>query len=46
MDLRAIPRGAVDGYLRLLRVPLGGALRLIGRDGTALDRVDASARFR
>lgn len=52
MDIRTIQRTAVGGYLRLARVPLDVATRLLpgGRAGargaaqTAVDRVDATAR--
>jgi hypothetical protein len=52
MNVSAIPRRAVDGYLKLVRVPFDGAIRLLPGNGTgakpaagiALDRVDARAR--
>ena len=52
MNVRAIPRTAVDGYLRLVRLPLDAAIGLLPGNGTgrgtaaalALDRVDAAAR--
>lgn len=52
MNVRTIPRTAVDGYLRLVRVPLDGAISLLPGNGTgakptaqiALDRLDATLR--
>ena len=52
MNARAIPRTAVEGYLRLVRVPLDGAISLLPGNGTgarpaaevALDRLDATLR--
>jgi hypothetical protein len=52
MNVRAIPRTAVDGYLRLVRLPLDSAISLIPGNGTgakpaarlALDRIDAALR--
>jgi hypothetical protein len=52
MNLRSIPRTAVDRYLKLARLPWDGATRLLPGDGTgvkssaqvALDRADAAAR--
>jgi hypothetical protein len=52
VNVTAIPRRAVDGYLKLVRVPLDGAIRLLPGNGSgakpaariALDRVDARAR--
>ena len=34
MNVRAIPRTAVEGYLRLVRVPLDGAVSLLPGNGT------------
>ena len=50
MGLRDIPRSAVGGYLKLVRLPIDTGLKLIGRGGNgsgaklATDRVDATAR--
>ncbi|HWF73811.1 MAG TPA: hypothetical protein VG186_10735 [Solirubrobacteraceae bacterium] len=52
MNLRDIPTTAVDGYLRLARLPLDSAIRLLPGNGTgakpaaevALDRADATVR--
>ena len=52
MNVRTIPGTAVDGYLRLVRVPLDGAISLLPGNGTgakptaeiALDRLDATLR--
>lgn len=49
MSLRTIPRKAVGGYIKLLRLPLDTALRLTGRSGAngggiAVDRAEAAAR--
>lgn len=52
MNVRVIPRTAISGYLRLLRLPLDGAVRLLPGNGTgagpaaklALDRADARTR--
>src|SRR3989442_1775457 len=47
MDVRWIPRTAVDGYVRLARRPLDAALGLVDRNGAgtiAVDRVDATVR--
>ena len=52
MNARTIPGTAVDGYLRLVRVPLDGAISLLPGNGTgakptaeiALDRLDATLR--
>lgn len=53
MNLRAISRTAIGGYLRLIRLPLDGAVALLPGNGTgprpaarlALDRADATARL-
>ncbi len=50
--LGQIPRVAIGGYLKLLRLPLDGAIRLLPGDGTgaepaarlAVDRADATLR--
>ena len=52
MNVRVIPRTAVDGYLKLVRLPLDAAIGLLPGNGTgrgtaaalALDRMDAAAR--
>ncbi len=52
MNLRVIPRTALDRYLKLARLPLDGAVRLLPGDGTgvkpsaqrAIDRTDATVR--
>jgi hypothetical protein len=52
MNVRDIPTTAVDGYLKLVRLPLDGAIRLLPGNGTgprpaaklALDRADAGVR--
>lgn len=52
MNIRVIPRSAVDSYLRLVRFPLDGAIGLLPGNGTgarpaaelALDRLDAALR--
>lgn len=52
MNLRVIPRTAVEGYIRLMRLPLDGAIALLPGNGTgpsaaatlAVDRADATAR--
>jgi len=52
VNVRAIPRTAIGGYLRLLRLPLDGAVRLLPGNGSgpgpaariALDRADARTR--
>lgn len=52
MNLRVIPRTAIDSYLRLVRLPLDGAIGFLPGDGTgakpaarlAVDRVDATLR--
>jgi hypothetical protein len=52
VNIRAIPRGAVDSYLRLVRFPLDGVIGLLPGNGTgakpaaelALDRLDARLR--
>src|SRR5690242_16314059 len=52
MNVRTLPRTAVEGYLRLVRVPLDGAISLLPGNGTgtkpaaelALDRLDARLR--
>jgi hypothetical protein len=52
MNLRAIPRTAVDGYLTLVRMPLDAAIRRLPGNGNgsasaagvALDRADATLR--
>jgi hypothetical protein len=47
MDLRTIPRSAVDAYLKAVRRPVDLALVLLGGDGGAtavVDRLDATAR--
>ena len=52
MNLRPIPRTALDGSLRLARMPLDTALALLPGNGTgraataalALDRADATTR--
>ena len=52
MNARAIPRSAVHTYLRLVRLPLDGAISLLPGNGTgakpaaelALDRLDATLR--
>ncbi len=52
MNVRAIPRIAFDGYLRLVRAPVDGAIALLPGNGTgakpaariAVDRVDARLR--
>ena len=52
MNVGAIPRTAVDGYLKLVRLPLDAVIGLVPGNGTgrataaalALDRVDAAAR--
>jgi hypothetical protein len=52
LNVRTIPGTAVDGYLRLVRVPLDGAISLLPGNGTgakptaeiALDRLDATLR--
>src|SRR3954454_7087782 len=47
MNLRAIPRTAVDRYLKAARWPLDTGLALLGRDGattSAIDRIDAACR--
>ena len=44
MNLRTIPRAAVGGYIKALRVPVGAAAKLLGRNGTTVDRVDATLR--
>jgi hypothetical protein len=52
VNIRVIPRTAIDGYLRLVRFPLDGATRLLPGNGTgakpaaelALDRLDARLR--
>ena len=54
MNMRVIPRTAVDSYLRLLRLPLDGAISLLPGNGTgakpaaalALDRLDAALQSR
>lgn len=52
MNLRTIPRTAIDGYLKLVRLPLDTAVALLPGNGTgpgaaaglALDRADAMVR--
>src|SRR5947199_9420835 len=52
MSARAIPRSAVQTYLKLVRLPLDGAINLLPGNGTgarpaarlALDRLDATVR--
>ena len=52
MKVRDIPSTAVDGYLKLVRLPLDGAIHLLPGNGTgpgpaaklALDRADAGVR--
>jgi hypothetical protein len=52
VNVRVIPRTTVDGYLKLVRLPLDVAIGLLPGNGTgrgtaaglALDRVDAAAR--
>jgi hypothetical protein len=52
MDVRVIPRSALTGYLKLVRVPLDTAIGLLPGNGRglkpaaqlALDRADAGAR--
>jgi hypothetical protein len=52
VNIGAIPRTAIDGYLRLVRFPLAGAISLLPGNGTgakptaevALDRADATVR--
>lgn len=52
MTLRDITRTAVDGYLKLVRLPLGSAISLLPGNGSgakptvelALDRTDATVR--
>jgi colicin import membrane protein len=52
MKVRDIPTTAVDSYLKLVRVPLDGAIRLLPGNGAgakpaaklALDRIDATVR--
>jgi len=52
MNARAIPRSAVQTYLKLVRLPLDGAISLLPGNGTgarpaarlALDRLDATLR--
>ena len=52
MDLRVIPRTAIDRYLRVVRLPLDGVIELFRGNGTgaqpaaklALDRADARLR--
>ncbi len=52
MTIRAIPRTAIDSYLKLVRVPLDGAIGWLPGNGTgarptaelALDRADAAVR--
>jgi hypothetical protein len=47
MNLRTIPRAAVGGYVKLLRLPIDTALALMGRNGAtkvAVDRAEATAR--
>ena len=52
MNLRQIPRTAVDSYLRLVRAPLDGAIALLPGNGAgpkpaaklAVDRADAAVR--
>ena len=52
MNVRVIPRSAVDSYLRLARFPLDSAIGLLPGNGTgakpaaalALDRLDATLR--
>jgi Protein of unknown function (DUF2934) len=52
MNVRAVPRTAVESYLRLVRLPLDGAISLLPGKGTgakpaarlALDRADAAVR--
>src|SRR3954447_8713985 len=52
MNLRVIPRTALDGYLKLVRLPLDTAVSLLPGNGTgagaaaalALDRADAMVR--
>src|SRR4051794_11672356 len=47
MNLRAIPRTAVDRYLKVARWPVDTTLALLGRNGaatSAIDRIDATFR--
>src|SRR3712207_7187559 len=47
MNLRTIPRAAVGGYLKLLRLPVDTTLKALGRNGSgevAVDRADAALR--
>lgn len=52
MNVRAVPRTAVESYLRLVRLPLDGAISLLPGNGVgakpaarlSLDRADASLR--
>ena len=48
MDIRTIPRTALNGYLRLLRVPVDAATGLLPREGEGarvlVDRADAVVR--
>jgi hypothetical protein len=52
MNVREVPRTAVESYLRLVRLPLDGAISLLPGNGTgakpaarlALDRADATLR--
>jgi hypothetical protein len=52
MNLRLIPRTALDGYLRLVRLPLDGTIAFLPGNGSgprasaalAVDRADATAR--
>ena len=52
MNVRFIPRTAITGYLRLVRLPLDAVVGLLPHDGSgagasaelALDRTDASIR--
>ena len=52
MNARAVPRTAVQSYLKLVRLPLDGAISFLPGNGTgarpaarlALDRADATLR--
>ncbi|MEA2351752.1 MAG: hypothetical protein QOJ14_166, partial [Thermoleophilaceae bacterium] len=52
MNLRVIPRTALEGYIRLVRLPLDTAIALLPGNGTgpgvsaslAADRAEAAAR--
>ena len=46
MNVLALPRTAVDGYLKLVRLPLDRAIALLPGDETGRQQADARAKAR